>query len=87
MCMIRAGFEFRMGLSSYIERVPCDLDHLYDMVIRGSSYDIHSLLLKFFTECIVYFITMSVALMDFFFAKEFIGSGTFCKNTWIASKS
>ena len=42
---------------------------------------------RFFTECIVYFITMSVALMDFFFAKEFIGSGTFCKNTWIASKS
>ena len=87
MCLIRAGFEFRMGLGSYIERMPCDLDHLYDMIIRGSSYDIHSLLLKFFTECIVYFITMSVALMDFFFAKELIGYGTFCKNTWIASKS
>ncbi len=37
--MVRAGFEFRMGLCSYIERVPCDLDHLYNMIIRGSSYD------------------------------------------------
>ena len=76
MCMIRAGFEFRMRLGSYIERMPCDLDHFYNTVIRRSSYNVHSFLLKFFTECVVYFITMSVALLDFFLSEKFQRQGT-----------
>ena len=43
MCMVRAGFEFRMSLCSYKERMSGNFDHLNDMSIRGSSYDGHSL--------------------------------------------
>ena len=87
MCMVRSGFEFRMSLGSFVERMILDLDHLYDMSIRGSSGDRHTFCSKLFTECVVDFITMSVTFLDLFLSKKFQCFGVICKYAWIASKS
>ncbi len=42
MCMVRSGFEFRMSLCSYKERMSGNFDHLNDMCIQGKFYDGHS---------------------------------------------
>ena len=45
------------------------------------------MLCKESTVIVVYFITVSVALMDGFFAVKTVSLGIFIQNTWIGTKS
>ena len=83
--MVRSGFEFRMSLCSFVKRMILDLDHLYDVSVRRSTCNRHTFCGKFFTICIVDFVTMSVTLLNFFLSKQFQCFGAVCKYAWIAS--
>ena len=64
MRFIWTTLEFRMCLCSNEPRMIRKLNHLYDMTIRGQTGEHHTVICQDFSVIIIYFITMSVTLVD-----------------------
>ena len=64
MCLVWTALKLRMCLCSDEPRVIRKLNHFYDMSVRRQTGQEHAVISKNLSVIVVYFIAMSVTLVD-----------------------
>ena len=77
------GFQFRVGLCGYEPGMAGKFDHLHDTAVRRKTGELQSVLLQHTAIVIVYFIAMSVTLIDRLCVIELISGRIFIQDTGI----
>ena len=79
--------EFRMELASHKPGMVGHFDHLYQHAIFGLAYDLEPSLTEALKIIVIEFVSVSMALDDFFFTVAGIGSGVLGQDTLLATQA
>ena len=86
MRSVRTGLELRVRLGGNEERMRRQLAHFHDPSVRGDTGKPQSAFQENGTAVVVYFIAVSVSLMDGILSVELICQRVFFQNTGVGSE-